>query len=204
MIDQNLAKQSILAAALKIVPFEGWQAKTLEEASLAAGFDARYGHILFPEGVAGLVGFFVTESDRIMLERLKNTPLTTMRVRDRIALAVKIRIEQHEAYKAAIPATLRFFAMPQHSLQGMRATAHTASEIWYAAGDNATDFNYYSKRFLLAGVYSSTLLFWLDDTSENHEETWKFLGRRIDNVMQIGKLKQKILNYAKAHVSTEI
>lgn len=191
MTDQTLAKQAILAEALKIVPFDGWHTKTLEEASKKAGFDERYGEILFPEGINGLVKYFIQESDKQMLETLKTLPLKEMRVRDRIKTAVKTRIEQHIPHKEVIPATLRFFALPQHSVQGMQALAHTASEIWYMAGDDATNFNYYSKRFLLAGVYSATLLFWLDDHSEGYEDTWEFLDRRIDNVMQIGKVKQK-------------
>ncbi|MGH6948453.1 MAG: COQ9 family protein, partial [Kiloniellales bacterium] len=52
--------------------------------------------------------------------------------------------------------------------------------------DTATDYNYYSKRLLLAGVMSATLLVWLDDRSESHATTWRFLDRRLDEVIAIG------------------
>lgn len=194
MTNQALAKHSILNQALKLVPFDGWHETTFETACKHAGFDEKYGYVLFPSGVKELVGYFIQECDKHMLEGLKTLPLGTMRVRDRIAAAITLRIRNHIPHKQAIPATLRFFALPQHSAQAMQALAHTSSEIWYAAGDNATDFNYYSKRFLLAGVYSSTLLFWLDDTSEDYKDTWAFLERRIDNVLQIGKTKKKCFN----------
>ena len=58
--------------------------------------------------------------------------------------------------------------------------------IWYAAGDRSTDYNYYTKRLLLAGVYSSTLVFWLNDRSEGGAASWAFLDRRIDEVMKVG------------------
>ena len=61
--------------------------------------------------------------------------------------------------------------------------------MWYAAGDTSTDFNFYTKRATLAGVYSSTLLYWLNDRSPGGEATWGFLDRRIDDVMKIEKLK---------------
>ena len=63
-----------------------------------------------------------------------------------------------------------------------------------AAGETANDFNYCSTRGLFVGVYGSTLLFWLEDDSENRAESWAFLDRRIDNVMQVprvmGRLKK--------------
>ena len=57
------------------------------------------------------------------------------------------------------------------------------------AGDTPHDASYYSKRSLLAAVWTSTFLFWLDDRSEGCADTWAFLERRIDNVMQIGRLR---------------
>jgi ubiquinone biosynthesis protein COQ9 len=57
--------------------------------------------------------------------------------------------------------------------------------MWYAAGDQSTDFSFYTKRATLAGVYGATLLFWLDDRSDDAVETWAFLDRRIAGVMQI-------------------
>ena len=54
------------------------------------------------------------------------------------------------------------------------------------------DFNFYTKRALLSGVYSATVLYWLNDNSEDFEKTWQFLDRRIDDVMQIEKFKAQM------------
>jgi ubiquinone biosynthesis protein COQ9 len=67
--------------------------------------------------------------------------------------------------------------------------------MWYAAGDTSTDFNFYTKRATLAGVYSSTLLYWLNDRSPGSEATWGFLDRRIDDVMKIEKLKAQVKSW---------
>src|SRR3546814_12431444 len=53
------------------------------------------------------------------------------------------------------------------------------------AGDRATDYNLYTKRALLAGGYSSTLLYWLNDRSEGFAATWAFLDRRIGEVLKV-------------------
>jgi ubiquinone biosynthesis protein COQ9 len=70
----------------------------------------------------------------------------------------------------------------------------TVDLIWRRAGDKAVDFNFYSKRVLLAAVLSSTTLCWLDDKSENKAKTWEFLDRRISDVMRIPKVKANLRN----------
>ena len=64
--------------------------------------------------------------------------------------------------------------------------------MWSLAGDRADDVSYYTKRSLLAAVWSSPFLYWLDARSEDLEATWAFLERRIDNVMEIGRLRSRI------------
>jgi ubiquinone biosynthesis protein COQ9 len=68
----------------------------------------------------------------------------------------------------------------------------TIDLIWYAAGDTATDFNYYTKRGLLASVYGLTILYWLSDTSKGVSQTEAFLAQRLNDVMQIPKLRNRI------------
>ena len=64
--------------------------------------------------------------------------------------------------------------------------------MWYAAGDTSADFNYYTKRGLLTPVYTTTLLYWLNDDSEGFENTWGFLDRRIADVLKIPMYKAKL------------
>jgi ubiquinone biosynthesis protein COQ9 len=80
---------------------------------------------------------------------------------------------------------LSYFALPLNAAAGLTCLYRTVDAIWYAAGDKATDYNFYTKRALLAGVYSSTLLFWLNDKSEDSSATWAFLERRIGEVLQV-------------------
>ena len=66
--------------------------------------------------------------------------------------------------------------------------------IWQLAGDTSTDFNYYTKRTTLAAIYITTLMYFINDFSENHIYTTLFLERRINNVIQMHKAKSFILN----------
>ena len=81
--------------------------------------------------------------------------------------------------------------MPQHALQGAHLAWRSADRIWRLAGDTATDFNHYSKRALLIGVYASTTLVFLDDQSDGLADTRAFLDRRIGDVMRIEKAKAR-------------
>jgi ubiquinone biosynthesis protein COQ9 len=84
------------------------------------------------------------------------------------------------------------FALPMHAADGAKAIWGTADRIWTALGDTSQDLNWYTKRATLSAVYGSTVLYWLGDTSPGNQATWDFLGRRIDGVMQVEKLKASL------------
>ena len=187
-------REKILNQAIKIVPFEGWSSKTLIEATLAAKLEKQYAKIAFPEGVGELVDFYLRDLDTKMLDKLKTKKFQNLKIREKISLAIKIRLEIAEKEKSAIRKTVSYFSSPCNQLHSIRSIWKTVDAIWYAVGDTSTDFNYYTKRTLLAGVYSTTLLYWLSDKSEGHENTWQFLNRRIENVMLINKAKSSFKN----------
>lgn len=185
-------KRLILQAAYPLVPAGGWTEDTLRTATLASGLDAGTAIRAFPGGVSDLVDFSIAEADRQMIEALPEATLAELRIRERITLIVRTRLEQAFPHREAVRRTLAYYSLPQHAARGLKTLAHTASEMWYLAGDTSTDYNWYTKRMLLAGVYMSTLLFWLNDESENQEDTWAFLDRRIGDVMQIEKAKGRV------------
>ena len=126
-----------------------------------------------------------------MVRRLRAADLSHLRFRDKIAAAVRYRIEAAEDREAVRRGTA-LFALPQHSADGARAIWGTADRIWETLGDASDDINWYTKRATLSGVYASTVLYWLGDESEGHEATWAFLDRRIDDVMQFEKVKAQV------------
>jgi len=108
-----------------------------------------------------------------------------MKVREKIAAGVRARLEAVAAHREAVRSGLSYFALPRNAASGLSCLYHTVDAIWYAAGDRSTDYNFYTKRALLSGVYSSTLLFWLNDKSEDFTATWSFLDRRIGEVLKV-------------------
>ncbi len=185
-MDIESTRRRLLDATLNHVPFDGWTMTALQRAAADLGLDAATAVNAFPGGAAELIAFHSAEADRQMLDALQPLDLPGMRVRDRIAAAVRLRLEQNTAHREAIRRALAFLALPQNGPLGLKCLYRTVDAMWYAAGDTSTDYNFYTKRLLLSGVYSSTLLFWLNDESEDFAETWAFLSRRIDEVLKIG------------------
>ncbi|WP_417452958.1 COQ9 family protein [Kiloniella sp.] len=179
-------KVKLLEALLCIVPFEGWSDAALTEAGTNCDFSSQDVSILFPRGITDVLRFYNQLLDHQVMEILEKNGAVDMKVRDRITLAVRTKLELMTPDREAIRKGVSFFTMPLKATEGMHNVYDTVDAMWLAAGDTSTDYNFYSKRLLLAGVYSSTLLFWLDDCSENFEKTWSFLDRRIAEVLKIG------------------
>jgi ubiquinone biosynthesis protein COQ9 len=183
--DREAVRAAVIDAALPHVPFDGWTQAVLQQGAADAGYEKVMALRVFPGGPVEAIGFWSKLADRRMLEELERRDLAGMKVRERIATAVRMRLEQNMRHREAVRRALSMLAMPLNAGQGPALLWRTVDAIWYAAGDTATDFNYYTKRGLLAGVYSATVLYWLDDRSEGSENTWSFLDRRIADVMRV-------------------
>ena len=181
----------LLDAALIHVPFDGWSAATLAAAARDADLPLAEAKALFPRGPIDLALAFHRRGDARMVARLQAERLEDMKIRDRIAMAVRFRIEAIDD-KEAVRRGAALFSLPQHAGDGTKAIWNTADRIWTALGDSSTDVNWYTKRATLSGVYGSTVLYWLGDDSMDHADTWAFLDRRIADVMQIEKAKAAV------------
>jgi ubiquinone biosynthesis protein COQ9 len=182
-------RRRLLEAALPHIPFDGWSEISLNKAARDLGMGEGEAGMAFPGGARDLLDFFSLEADRKMVEALEEKDIASMRIRDRITAAVRTRIETVAAHREAERRALSFLALPQHAPLGIRLLSRTVDLMWRAAGDTATDFSFYTKRATLAGVYSSTVLYWIADTSEGDADTWAFLDRRIEDVMTFEKVK---------------
>ena len=184
-------KAAVLAAALPHAAFDGFTDRVLEAAGKEAGVSATELTRLFPEGPLALVEFYSVSADQEMEERLAAMDLPSMKIRIRITEAVKTRLAILKRHKEAARRAAALLSLPMHAGLAARLMYRTVDAMWRAAGDTATDFNFYSKRGILAGVYGSTLVRWFADASADESATNEFLAARIENVMQFEKFKAK-------------
>jgi ubiquinone biosynthesis protein COQ9 len=187
--DRNEARDRIVQAALSHVPFDGWTSQVLATAAEEAGYPAATTLRVFPGGAIDAIAHWTAMADQSMIAAIEaeGDAFRALKIREKIARAIRLRLEPLAGHREAVRRALALLAMPQNVPVSLRTGWATVDAIWYAAGDRATDFNYYTKRALAGGVYSATLLYWLEDKSESQADTWNFLDRRIANVMALPK-----------------
>lgn len=189
-------RAKILEEALPNVPFDGWTPRLLRDAAEQAGATAGEARLAFPGGVLDLVDYFLADGDRRMTDALSHEDLTSMKIRERITHAVRTRIEVDILHREAMRRAVTLLALPSSGGLGPRTLYRTVDAIWRATGDTSTDVNFYTKRATLAGVFSAVSLYWFADESEDHQDTWAFLDRRIEDVMRFERLKAGVKGVA--------
>lgn len=195
--DNDALKARVVEAALPHIAFDGLTDSVLNDAARAAGLNVQERQRLFPDGPLSLATAISEVADRDMEAALAKAKLDKMKVRERISTAVKTRISILRPHKEAARRVAAFLTLPPHAPRAVTLLYRTVDAMWRAAGDTSTDFNFYSKRAILAGVYSATMLRWFTDQSENETETDAFLARRIEEVMRFEKFKSQIRERAK-------
>ena len=183
-------RAALLDAALAHVPFDGWSETAFHAAAADLGITTEEARLTCPRGAVDLAVDHHRRGDAEMAARLAADPAPGLRFRDRVARAVRLRLEG--ADREVIRRGMVLFALPQHAATGAGLIWGTADAIWAALGDTSDDINWYSKRATLSAVYGATVLYWLGDDSPGQAETWAFLDRRIEDVMRIETVKARV------------
>ncbi len=195
-MDDQERRWALIEAMLPDVPFDGWSRGAVSAAAKRLGWEDADLDALFPGGPRDVVAGFSRWADQRMLAALAGQNLEAMTLRERIATALGARLTLLEPHREAVRRALALLALPQHAPLGLRLLYETVDGVWRAAGDTATDFSFYTKRALLAGVVAATTLYWLEDRSPGGAETQAFLDRRLGEVMALprfgARLRQRL------------
>ncbi len=185
-------REKLLDAALDHVIFDGWSPETFAQAISDSGTPEPLARIAAPRGALDLASAYHVRGDRSMLSALEQTGLEEMKMREKIAHAIWVRLQQVD--REIVQKSMSLYALPHLAPEGTRLLWETSDTIWTALGDSSKDMNWYTKRMTLSSVLASTILFWIGDESADNSETLDFIGRRIENVMQFEKLKASTKN----------
>ena len=185
------AKRQLLDAILPHVAFAGWSDTAFTAALAETGITPAQAKTLCPRGAVDLAIASHRLGDAAMVEAVRAADLSAMRFRDKVAFAVRARINAITD-KEAVRRGTALFSLPHMAADGAKLVWGTADAIWDILGDTSTDVNWYTKRATLSGVWVATVLFWLGDDSLHAQATDAFIDRRIDNVMQVEKVKAQV------------
>ncbi|RKE47524.1 MULTISPECIES: COQ9 family protein [unclassified Sphingomonas] len=173
--------------------FDGWSDAARDMAAQAEGIDTDIAALAFKDGPVDMIDAWFAHIDGVMLAAVPPERLALMKIREKITALVEARLDATSIDRESLRRALAILALPQNLAKATRLGWRTVDTIWRAAGDVATDYNYYTKRTILLGVYASTITVFLDDESEGLAETRAFLGRRINGIMQFEKAKAGFL-----------
>ena len=174
--------------------FDGWNETALVAAAEMAGCDVDVAKLAFPGSrPMDMIAAWIASVDQAMEAEWPAERLATLKIRERIRALVASRLEAVAHIDEAVRRALAVMAQPQNARRSLRLGWHSADVMWRLAGDTATDYNHYTKRAILAGIYSATLAVFVNDDSEGKADTHAFLERRIDGVMRFEKVKAQFI-----------
>jgi len=174
--------------------FDGWSAQALRTAAEQAGIDADVAAYAFRGGAMEMIEAWTASTDAAMAEALPATTLASFKTGVRIRKLVLFRLEAIRGCEEALSRALAIMAMPQNAGRALKLGWRSADVMWRLAGDTATDYNYYTKRTILAGVYAATLAVFADDDSSDKAETRAFLDRRLAGIMRFERIKAQLVS----------
>jgi ubiquinone biosynthesis protein COQ9 len=194
-------REKLAAVLPNHAAFDGWSEQALAMAAADTGIDPAVARLAFPGGAMDMIDAWFGVVDAQMLTALPPERLAAMKIRERITALVEARIDAVIPNLEALRRAAQVLVQPFNAVRATKLGWRAADVMWRAAGDTATDYNHYTKRALLSGVYGSTVTVLLADDSDNHAETRAFLRRRIDNVMQFEKAKARFSHSAPDRLS---
>ncbi|MGK6354143.1 COQ9 family protein [Sphingomonas sp. DT-207] len=186
-------RDALAPAVAANAAFDGWNARALDAAAVSFGVDRDVARLAFSGGAIAMIDAWFASIDRGMAARFTPEGLAAMKIRQRIAALVEARLDLLAANREALRRATAILAMPQNALRAARLGWRAADVMWRLAGDTATDYNHYTKRTLLGGIYAATIAVFLQDESEGWADTRAFLARRIEDVMRFEKAKAGFL-----------
>lgn len=171
--------------------FDGWTEAAVRNAAAQSGVDADAAAYAFRGGAMEMIAAWIAHVDAVMAGALSREALAALPVRERIRELVLCRLDAIGGREEALRRALAIMAMPRNAARALRLGWHSADAMWRLAGDAATDYNHYTKRAILAGVYAAVLAVFVDDRGEDKADTRAFLDRRIDGIIRFEKAKAR-------------
>lgn len=191
----NQIRNNLLEKSKPLVLKKGWHDNLLKELTENSKFSYAEIQSLFPNGCKDLVQIYLNEINKKMNEESKKLNLIRLRVHERIRELLILRFKILLQEKKIISKTFTYLLLPQNFQISSKNLYKTVDQIWFLAGDNSTDFNFYSKRVILSTIYSSTLIHFINN--DNLQKTIDLLDKQLKKVSKIPNLKNNFKNVTK-------
>uniref|UniRef100_A0A3Q1D7W8 Ubiquinone biosynthesis protein n=1 Tax=Amphiprion ocellaris TaxID=80972 RepID=A0A3Q1D7W8_AMPOC len=188
----------ILTAALEFVPLHGWSMEAIAAGAETLGLSSASTG-MFYNGAGDLVLHFIAHCNsqltEILAEQHKQVQLgqaEPKKTADFLREAVETRLRMYIPYIETWPQAMSILLLPHNIPDSLKHLSSMVDDIWYYAGDRSTDMNWYTKRAVLTGIYNTTELVMLQDSSPDFQDTWSFLDNRIQDVVNMASSAKQV------------
>ncbi|XP_034443302.1 ubiquinone biosynthesis protein COQ9, mitochondrial isoform X4 [Hippoglossus hippoglossus] len=196
----------ILTAALEFVPLHGWSMEAIASGAETLGLSSASTG-MFNNGSGDLVLHFIAQCNsqltEILAEQHKQVQLgqaEPKKTADFLRDAVETRLRMHISYIETWPQAMSILLLPHNIPDSLKHLSTLVDDIWYYAGDRSTDMNWYTKRAALTGIYNTTELVMVQDSSPDFQDTWNFLDNRIQDVVNMASTAKQVQSTGEAVV----
>ena len=190
--DQDQTINLLLDKVLPMAADKGWIDPLFHTAAEEADIDFSDAVKACPRLCLDLAIAYFRRGDDLMDEKLRESDISQLRYRYRVAKAIRLRLSVMAEHRVATRKAVALFSQCRSAGVGAGVIWRTTDRIWEGLGDSSEDINWYTKRLILSTVYSASLLYWLGDSSSESENTWGFIDRRIDDVMRVEGVKSRV------------
>ncbi|XP_068169093.1 ubiquinone biosynthesis protein COQ9, mitochondrial isoform X2 [Antennarius striatus] len=196
----------ILTAALPFVPAHGWSVEAIAAGAETLGLSSASTG-MFMNGAGDLVLHFVAQCNSQLTEILSEQhnqvqlgQAEPKKTADFLRDAVEIRLRMHIPYIESWPQAMSILLLPHNIPDSLKHLSSLVDDIWFYAGDRSTDMNWYTKRAALTGIFNTTELVMLQDSSPDFQDTWNFLDNRIQDVVNMAGTAKQVQSTGEAVV----
>ena len=194
-MDKLVKKDKFLSKFLKLSSNKGWNMLVFEETQKKLKYNSSLVEELFPRKLDDLILFFNYVTNDKLSRTYKKKRFNKKSIRVSVLNAVKIRFELLNTNKDSIKKSLFFLSNPSKQILSGKLIYKTVDYVWKLIDDKSTDYNFYTKRVILASIYSAAIMIWINDKSDNLDKTFSFLDKSIMNMNIISVLKEKFSKF---------
>ena len=173
--------------------FETCLEKTLDEMKVSSKLKEKIVNEMFANGIDSFIAelnFFINER----MNKDKPSNFKNFKINEKIRFLIIHRIKIIDKYfdkKIIFKLIFKQKSFPKLN----KMLFKISDEMWFISGDSSTDFNFYSKRFILMNIYTSSFIYNLKNNSKDYSKTENFVNKQIDSVLKFGRLKSKLIDF---------
>ena len=183
-------RQVVLNFAKEFVSENGLTKNCLENISKKYGLNTDETDLLFPQGNIDLIKFALEQLNNDLEVYCRQIDLIRLPVHKRIRKILLSKISLMNKDKIFYRSIFLNLLIPKKNFSLSSQLYNSVDQLWFIAGDSSTDFNFYTKRLILSGIYSRVMLFFFNNN--NQEELENILDESLKRVSKIPEIKSKL------------